>query len=49
MKKQTTFIIGIILGSLMVFGGSIALAGNELSAEEVTELFSGKNGRGYQC
>jgi hypothetical protein len=46
MKKQTTFIIAIILGSLMVFGGSIALAGNKLSAEEVTELFSGKTVEG---
>ena len=46
MKKQTTFIISIILGSLMVFGGSIALAGNELSAAEVTELFSGKTVEG---
>jgi hypothetical protein len=46
MKKQTTFIIGIILGCLIAFGGSIALAGNELSAAEVTELFSGKTVEG---
>jgi hypothetical protein len=53
MKKQTTFIIGIILGCLIALGGTTALADNELSAAEVTELFSGKTveginvGKGY--
>ena len=47
MQKRTSVFIGVILAGLMLFvGGISALAGDELSAMEVTKLFSGKTVEG---
>ena len=46
MRIRSSLIIGIILCSLMVLAATTALAENELSAAEVTELFSGKTVEG---
>jgi hypothetical protein len=46
MKNQVVVFIGIIVACLMVLGGSSAFAGDELSTEEATMLFSGKTVEG---
>ena len=42
MQIQTNVFICAILAGLMFFGGSSALAGDEMSATKVTKLLSGK-------
>jgi hypothetical protein len=46
MKKGTSVFIGAILAGLIFFGGISVLAGDQLSATEVTKLFSGKTVEG---
>jgi hypothetical protein len=46
MQKRTNVFTGALLAGLMLLGGTSALAGDELSALEVTKLFSGKTVEG---
>jgi hypothetical protein len=49
VQKKNCVFIGAILASFIFFGGISALAGDELSATEVTKLFSGKTVEGVMA